>query len=98
MVKKLYKKVGKVKIYLADIYGYHVNRNEILVGERESHRELVLLEAMRSYNLHYNGAKKEQIAKSVEPVMAKCRRNPLLVPHRILREEAQIHRREKNGR
>jgi hypothetical protein len=96
MVKKhIYKKVGQVKIYLADINGYKIAKNEILIDGNERNRELILLKAIREYNLKINGAKPQELKQAIEPILMKCHRNPLLIPHRLNREFAKIHRREK---
>lgn len=92
MVKKLYKTIGNLKVYLSDIKGYKVGK-DIVIGEREKDRELLILKAVREYNLKFDGIK--DTSKSVEPILVKCRRNPLLIPHRLFREECKIKRRQK---
>lgn len=94
MNKHLYKKIGQVKIYLADIDGYKISKNEIIIENGRS-KELMLLKAIREYNLKVNGAKANDLKRAIEPILAKCQRNPLLIPHRLNREYAKIHRREK---
>lgn len=115
--KRVYKRLGHVKVCLVD--GNLVRRNlnsrfrdcgmrrtfsfipkdEVWVDERlcSSDRNLVLLRAIREYNLSVDGMKLEHMKHAVEPIVEKCRRFPLLIPHRLNREYAKIKRREKNN-
>lgn len=77
-----------------------IPKDEIWVDQRlsSSDRNLVLLRAIREYNLSVDGMKLDQMKHAVEPVVEKCRRFPLLIPHRLNREYAKIKRRERmNG-
>lgn len=91
MVRKLYKKFGSLKVYLSDIEGSYCTLKELVIGEREKDRELLILKGLREYNLRCNGQRDLDCSELIE----KCRKNPLLIPHWIEREWAKIRRREK---
>lgn len=55
----------------------------------------VALSALRCYNLDRDGVKLGDMHKSVDKIVAKCAKSPLLIPHRINREIAKMRRREK---
>jgi hypothetical protein len=74
-----------------------IPKNEIWVDDRlrAKERELAILKALRAYNLMEDGMKYENTNTSIEPIMVKCAKQPLLIPHRLNREIAKIKRREK---
>lgn len=83
-------------------YGMHrthqyIPKNEIWIDDRLSNkdRHLLALSALKCYNLSNDGAKVEDMHKSVDKIMVKCAKSPLLIPYRINREIAKMRRREK---
>jgi len=90
MVRKLYKQLGNLKIYLSDrtLVG-----KVIEIDRNAPNRDLLMLQKVREYNMTQCGQKDCGESKIIE----KCRRNPLLIPHRLFREECKIKRRERRN-
>ncbi len=71
--------------------------DEIWIDEKlhYENRDLIVLKALREYNLIKDGMDISDTCAPIESILAKCRRSPLQLPYRTNRELAKIRRRSR---
>jgi len=74
-----------------------IPEKEIWVDERldSRSREIVILKSLREYNLLNDGQKRKDVEYSVNKVISKCQRFPLLIPYRYNQEVSRLRRKDR---